>query len=178
MSFIIFAQIPLLGYSLYIIFLRKGYTLGLCSGVLVLCLLWTLGFFTCFSSPYTGGISEAISQNEADGIQWLSGVRETHPYVMSSADDDGNSILPETLSSNMSRAAEFSEFSRKPLYASIIDSEDGTYIEKAAENEPFYVVETTFSKALSTRTQGPNEAQLLRQKHSQGSDRPSCIQDL
>ena len=158
LSFIIFAQIPLLGYSLYIIFLRKGYTLGLCSGVLVLCLLWTLGFFTCFNSPYTGGISEAISQNEADGIQWLSGVRETHPYVMSSADNDGNRILPEILSSNMSRAAELSEFSRKSLYASIYDSEDGTYIEKAAENEPFYVVETTFSKALSTRTQGPNES--------------------
>jgi hypothetical protein len=77
---------------------------------------------------------------------------------MSSADNDGNSVLPETLSSNMSLAAKFSEFSRKSLYASIFNSENGTYTEKAAENEPFYVVETTFSKALSTRIQGPKES--------------------
>jgi hypothetical protein len=56
LSFIIFAQIPLLGYSLYIVFLRKGSILGLGSAVLVLCILWILGFFTCFSSSYTGGI--------------------------------------------------------------------------------------------------------------------------
>jgi hypothetical protein len=157
LSFIIFAQIPLLGYSLYIIFLRKGYTLGLISALLVLCLLWTLGFFTCYSSPHTGGISEAISQNEVEGIQWLSGVKETHPYVMYSADNEGNSILPEILNSNASREAQLSEFPQKSLYASIFDSEDNTYIEKAAEKEPFYVVETTFSKAL-TRAQGPNES--------------------
>ncbi|HET8687422.1 MAG TPA: hypothetical protein VFM18_12280, partial [Methanosarcina sp.] len=101
LSFIIFAQIPLLGYSLYIIFLRKGYTLGLISALLVLCLLWTLGFFTCYSSPHTGGISEAISQNEVEGIQWLSGVKETYPYVMSSADTEGSSTLSGILSSNM-----------------------------------------------------------------------------
>lgn len=52
MSFIIFAQIPLLGYSLYIIFLRKRYILGLVSAILIICLLWTLRFFTCFSSLY------------------------------------------------------------------------------------------------------------------------------
>ncbi len=53
MSFIIFAQIPLLGYSLYIIFLRKRSILGLVSAMLVICILWTLRFFTCFSSLYT-----------------------------------------------------------------------------------------------------------------------------
>jgi hypothetical protein len=159
LSFIIFAQIPLLGYSLYIIFLRKGYTLGLCSGILVLCLLWTLGFFTCFSSPYTGGISEAISQNEADGIQWLSGVKETYPYIMSSADIDESSTLPGILSSNISQAAEIAPVSQKPLYASKNDSE-GSYVGKAAEKEPFYVVETTFSKALSARAQGSDEKSI------------------
>jgi hypothetical protein len=156
LSFIIFAQIPLLGYSLYIIFLRKGYALGLCSGILVLCLLWTLGFFTCFSSPYTGGISEAISQNEAEGIQWLSGVKETYPYVMS-VDTDGSSILPGILSSKVSRAAEVAQVSQKPLYVSKNVSEDGIYVGKTAENEPFYVVETTFSEALSARVQENDE---------------------
>jgi len=160
LSFIIFAQIPLLGYSLYIVFLRKGYTLGLCSAVLVLCLLWTLGFFTCFSSPYTDGVSEAISQNEAQGIQWLSGVRETYPYVMSPTNPDGSSILPEILGSDKNQTAELSESSQKPLYTSKNDFKDGVSVEKAAENEPFYVVETAFSEALSARAQGSDETSV------------------
>ncbi|WP_292388731.1 hypothetical protein [Methanosarcina sp. UBA5] len=131
LSFIIFAQIPLLGYSLYIIFLRKGYTLGLGSAVLILCLLWTLGFFTCFSSPYTGGVSEAISENEADGIQWLSGVKETYPYIMSCIDEDG-----------------------------IITQPGMSVVEKVAEKKPFYIVGTTYSEILSTREQEPNETSV------------------
>jgi hypothetical protein len=160
LSFIIFAQIPLLGYSLYIVFLRKGYTLGLCSAVLVLCLLWTLGFFTCFSSPYTDGVSEAVSQNEAQGIQWLSGVRETSPYVMSSVDPDGNSTLPGILGSNINLKDE-TESSQKLIYTSKNDSDDGTSVEKAAaEDEPFYIVETTFSEALSSSVQGSNKTSI------------------
>lgn len=158
LSFIIFAQIPLLGYSLYIVFLRKGYTLGLCSAVLVLCLLWTLGFFTCFSSPYTNGVSEAISQNEVQGIQWLSGVKETSPYVMSSINQDESVILPEPLGIN-SRMAELTGSSQKLLYASKNDSKGGISVEKAAE-EPFYIVETTFSDALSSKVQGSNNASI------------------
>ena len=142
LSFIIFAQIPLLGYSLYIIFLRKGYTLGLGSAVLVLCLLWTLGFFTCFSSPYTGGVSEAISENEADGIQWLSGVREAYPYVMSCTDKYEIITQPERLGSNMSRTG-LDDVSQKLLYTSKNDSEGGISVKKAAENETFYIAETT-----------------------------------
>lgn len=161
LSFVVFAQIPLLGYSLYIIFLRKGYTLGLGSAVLVLCLLWTLGFFTCFSSPCTGGISEAISHNEAEGIQWLSGARETYQYdVIYSANIDGSGTLPCILSSNTNRASELAEVSKKPLYASKIDSKDGMSVEKAAEREPFYIVETTFSEALRARAQGSNETSV------------------
>jgi hypothetical protein len=159
LSFIIFAQIPLLGYSLYIVFLRKGYTLGLCSAVLVLCLLWTLGFFTCFSSPYTDGVSEAISQNEAQGIQWLSGVRETYPYVMSSISPDGSSILTGALGTN-NRKAELTGSFQKLLYASKNDFKDGVSVEKAAENESFYIVETTFSEALSARVQGSDETSV------------------
>ncbi|MGB3855602.1 MAG: hypothetical protein WBH83_03340 [Methanosarcina flavescens] len=151
LSFIIFAQIPLLGYSLYIIFLRKGYTLGLGSAVLVLCLLWTVGFFTCFSSPYAGGVSEAISQNEAEGIQWLSGVKETYPYIMSSPDmEEGNPTQPGILSSSSSPA---DKGSQKPHYTSRNDLENDISVKKVPENEPFYVVETTFSDAFIARAQ-------------------------
>ncbi len=158
LSFIIFAQIPLLGYSLYVIFLRKGYTLGLGSAVLILCLLWTLGFFTCFSSPYTGEISEVVTQNEVEGIQWLSGVKETYPYIMSSGGEEGSSTLPGTFSGNLSRSAEVTEISVIPIYASKCDSEGVIPLDKAAENEPFYLVVTTFSEALSLNDQASDEA--------------------
>ncbi len=124
LSFIIFAQIPLLGYSLYVIFLRKGYILGLGSAVLVLCLLWTLGFFTCFSSPYAGGISEAVSQNEVNGVKWLLKANDNAPYIMSS-EGNGVSGLPEKFSENRS------------------------VFEKPVENKPSYLVVTTFSEALN-----------------------------
>jgi hypothetical protein len=125
LSFVILAQIPLLGYSLYVIFLRKGYTLGLGSAVMILCLLWTLGFFTCFSSPYTGGVSEGISINEAEGIHWLSEVRDTYPYIASSG--EGNEfVVPGDLNGNQNLSSNYSEI-----------------------NEPFYFVVTTYSKALS-----------------------------
>lgn len=155
LSFIIFAQIPLLGYSLYVIFLRKGYTLGLGSAVLVLCLLWTLGFFTCFSSPYTGGVSEAISENEAGGIQWLSGVSENYPYIMSCTDKDG--IITQ---SGIISPAGLAKVSQNPLYASKNDSKEGIYIEKAAEKEPFYIVGTTFAEAA--RAQKSNETSVSK----------------
>ncbi len=160
LSFIIFAQIPLLGYSLYVIFLRKGYTLGLGSAVLVLCLLWTLGFFTCFSSPYTGEISEVVSQNEVEGIQWLSGVKETYPYIMSSGGEERSSTLPGTFSGNLSRSAEFAEISARPIYASKSDSEGIIPLDKAAENEPSYLVVTAFSEALSLNEQESDEASV------------------
>lgn len=155
LSFIIFAQIPLLGYSLYVIFLRKGYTLGLGSAVLVLCLLWTLGFFTCFSSPYTGGVSEAISENEAGGIQWLSGVSENYPYIMSCTDKDG--IITQ---SGIISPAGLAKVSQNPLYASKNDSKEGIYVEKAAEKEPFYIVGTTFAEVA--RAQKSNETSVSK----------------
>jgi hypothetical protein len=142
LSFIIFAQIPLLGYSLYIIFLRKGSTFGLGTTVLVLCLLWTLGFFTCFNSPYTGGITEAVSQNEAAGIQWLSGVKETPSYIMYPGD------VPDPFSCNLSRSSAFDSTS-KPIYVS--SGSEGTISSQAGKTgkEPFYFVVTTFSEVLS-----------------------------
>lgn len=159
LSFIIFAQIPLLGYSLYIIFLRKGYTLGLGSAVLVLCLLWTLGFFTCFSSPYTGGISESISENEVDGIQWLSGVREPYPYFTSDVDPD-LSRTSGILSSNMNWTTGLADVPKKPLYIYKNDLKNGISVEKTAENEPFYVIKTTFSEALTASEQKSDETSV------------------
>jgi hypothetical protein len=148
LSFIIFAQIPLLGYSLYVIFLRKGYTLGLGSAVLILCLLWTLGLFTCFSSPYIGGISEAISQNEVEGIHWLSEVKENYPYIMSFGEEEGN-VLPGNFSDKLGRSDGFAENSAMPpIHTTKSDSHGILPLVRPAENKPFYLVVTTFSKAL------------------------------
>jgi hypothetical protein len=153
LSFIIFAQIPLLGYSLYIIFLRKGSTFGLGTTVLILCLLWTLGFFTCFNSPYTGGITEAVSQNEAEGIQWLAQVKETPSYIMYPRD------VPDPFSCNLSRSYAFDSTS-KPIYVSsgsegVISSPTGK-----TGKEPFYFVVTTFSEVLSLDKQKSNGMQV------------------
>jgi hypothetical protein len=156
LSFIIFAQIPLMGYSLYVIFLRKGYTLGLGSAIMILCLLWTLGFFTCFISPYTGGVSEGLSQNEAEGIHWLSEVRENHPYIISSGEGKEISAVPGGLSGNF-KSTNFSENSVTPVYAPTSDSDVVLPLEGSDENEPFYLVVTTFSKALSLNERNHNE---------------------
>src|SRR5665647_23954 len=150
LSFIIFAQIPLLGYSLYVIFLRKGYTLGLGSAVMILCLLWTLGFFTCFSSPYTGGISEGVSQNEVEGIHWLSDVRENYPYIIPLGEEKEINTPPRSFIGNLDRSAEISS---RSIYTSKSDLEAVLPLERPAENEPFYLVVTTFSKALSLNDQ-------------------------
>jgi hypothetical protein len=148
LSFIIFAQIPLMGYSLYVIFLRKGYTLGLGSAVMILCLLWTLGFFTCLNSPYTGGVSEGVSHNEVEGIHWLSGVRENYPYIISSVEEKEISAVPGSLSGNYNLYANYSENSIAPVYAPTSVPDVVLPVEGANENEPFYLVVTTFSKAL------------------------------
>ena len=152
MSFIIIAQIPLMGYSLYVIFLRKGYTLGLGSAVMILCLLWTLGFFTCLSSPYTGGVSEGISQNEAEGIHWLSEVQENYPYYISSGEGKEISAAPGGFSGNNHLSINSSGNSITPVYASTSVPDVVLSSEGSTENEPLYLVVTTFSKALS-----PNE---------------------
>ncbi len=156
LSFIIFSQIPLLGYSLYVIFLRKGYTLGLGSAIMILCILWTLGFFTCFSSPYTGGISEGISQNEVEGIHWLSEVKENYPYVMSSEEGDEISALPESLSGSLSQSDLVETTTKSPIYTSKDDPEVILPLERPAEKEPSYLIVTTFSKALSSNEQEDN----------------------
>jgi hypothetical protein len=149
LNLIIFAQIPLLGYSLYVIFLRKGYTFGLGSTVLILGLLWTMGFFNCFSSPYIGGISEAISQNEMEGIHWLSEVKENYPYIMSFGEKEEINSLTGNFSNNSYRSAEFAEaWQRLPIYTLKSDSKVDFPLESPNRNEPFYLMVTTFSKSL------------------------------
>ena len=150
LSFIIFAQIPLLGYSLYIVLLRKGYATGLGATILVLGFLWTLGFFSCFSSPYAGGISEAIPQNEVEGMQWLIESKAAYPYVMSAeeynAEESKRDVDPEIYFVGKESNA-LSEISsrRQPVPAN--GFKDVKSLE-ASTNEPFYLVVTTFSEAL------------------------------
>jgi len=170
LSFIIFAQIPLLGYSLYVIFLRKGYTLGLGSAVMILCLLWTLGFFNCFSSPYTGGISEGISQNEAEGIHWLSGVKENYPNIMSLGDGNEIKTLQRDFSGIPGLSAGFAEIPARPVYAPIRGSKVVSPLEEPAENEPFYLIVTTFSKALSLNEREYNEVPGFSLNNQMGSN--------
>ncbi|MDQ1276770.1 MAG: hypothetical protein QG610_2348 [Euryarchaeota archaeon] len=130
LSFIIFAQIPLLGYSLYIVLLRKGYPTGLGATILVLGFLWTLGFFSCFSSPYAGGISEAVPQNEVEGMQWLVESKAAYPYAISSVEKEGY-----TFSENSSINREQFE----------VSSEDSA---NPGSSEQSYIIVTTFSEAM------------------------------
>lgn len=140
LSFIIFAQIPLLGYSLYIVLLRKGYTVGLGATILVLGLLWTLGFFSCFSSPYTGGISEAVTQNEVEGMRWLVESKAACPYVMSSGEKVGYTFSGNSTDS----PGQYDAF-----------PEDVNFFMNPTTSGPFYLVVTTFSEALNLEKSGP-----------------------
>jgi hypothetical protein len=159
LSFIIIAQIPLLGYSLYVIFLRKGYTLGLGSAVMILCLLWTLGFYSCVSSPCTGGISEGVSQNEAAGIHWLSEAKEKHIYIMSLGERKKINTLPECFSGNGLSVDLANIAAKPPINDPTNSSEILSPLERQAESEPFYLVVTTFSKALSLKEREHNGVQ-------------------
>ncbi|MHC1756434.1 MAG: hypothetical protein AB9861_13575 [Methanosarcina sp.] len=158
LSFIIFAQIPLLGYSLYIVLLRKGYTTGLGATILVLGLLWTLGFFSCFSSPYTGGISEAVTQNEVEGMQWLIESKAAYPYVTSSGDKE-DYIFSETSVDylenidNPGKPEGSSEAFAGSGSAFAGDPEDTKSLNNQAIG-PFYLVVTTFSEALNLEKSG------------------------
>ena len=154
LSFIIFAQIPLLGYSLYIVLLRKGYTTGLGATILVLGLLWTLGFFSCFSSPYAGGISEAIAQNEVEGIQWLVGAKASDPYVMSSGEKVGYTYSGNSADSPGQYDA-FPERSTISRSAPANRPEDVNSLTNYGTNGPFYLVVTTFSE-VNLEKSGPD----------------------
>ena len=153
LSFIIFAQIPLLGYSLYIVLLRKGHITGLGATILVLGLLWTLGFFSCFSSSYAGGISEAITQNEVEGLQWLVGSKAADPYVMFSGEKVGYTFSGNSADSPGQYDA-FPEGSTISGSAPANRPEDVKVLNNYTTSEPFYLVVTTFSEALNLEKSG------------------------
>jgi len=148
LSFIIFAQIPLLGYSLYIVLLRKGYTPGLIATILALGLLWTLGFFSCFSSPYAGGISEAVAQNEVEGMNWLTGAKAAYPYVLYSG-EKMNSPFSGNSTGIQGKYDSFPEVYPTSGSAPANRPEDVMSLKNPADTGPFYLVVTTFSEALS-----------------------------
>lgn len=147
LSFIIFAQIPLLGYSLYIVLLRKGYPTGLGAAILVLGFLWTLGFFSCFSSPYTGGVSEAVPQNEVEGIQWLVESKAAYPYITSSGEKEGYAFSGK--SSHNSEQLKVSSIDSSSIGSRLSNSsEDVMSLKNTTTSESFYLIVTTFSEAL------------------------------
>lgn len=148
LSFIIFAQVPLLGYSLYIVFLRKGYTIGLGATILVLGLLWTLGFFSCFSSLSAGGISEAVTQNEVEGMQWLVGSKAADPYVMFSGKTGGYTFSGNS-AGKPGKSDTFPEASTTSGAALANSPKDVNYLSNSTMGKPFYLVVTTFSEALN-----------------------------
>jgi len=147
LSFVIFAQIPLLGYSLYIVLLRKGYPTGLVATILVLGFLWTLGFFSCFSSPYAGGVSEAIPQNEVEGMWWLVDSKAAYPYVISSG-EKGDHVLSGNSFSSQKQFYPFSEASANPGSTLSNLSEGEASLNNPTTNGPFYLIVTTFSEAM------------------------------
>jgi len=166
LSFIIFAQIPLLGYSLYIVLLRKGYPTGLGATILVLGFLWTLGFFSCFSSPYTGGISEAIPQNEVEGMQWLVDSKAEYPYVISSGEKEGY-VFSGKSSSNQKPFDTFSEASANPGSTLSNRPEDAASLKNSTTNGgPFYLIVTTFSEAMGMEKLADSEMEYSSSRNS------------
>ena len=155
LSFIIFAQIPLLGYSLYIVFLRKGYTTGLGATILVLGLLWTLGFFSCFSSLYAGGISEAVTQNEVEGMQWLAGSKAADPYVMFPEETVGYTFSGNS-AGKPGKSDPFPEASTTSGAAPANSPKYVNYLSNSTTGGPFYLVVTTFSEALNMGKSDPD----------------------
>lgn len=147
LSFIILAQIPLLGYSLYIVLLRKGYPTGLGAAILVLGFLWTLGFFSCFSSPYTGGVSEAVPQNEVEGVQWLVDSKAAYPYLVSSA-EKGAYVFSGTSSSKQVQSDTLSGASGNSESMSSNLSENAASLKNPTTDGPFYLIVTSFSEAM------------------------------
>jgi hypothetical protein len=156
LSFVIFAQIPLLGYSLYIVLLRKGYPTGLGATILVLGFLWTLGFFSCFSSPYAGGVSEAIPQNEVEGMQWLVDSKAAYPYVISSG-EKGDHVFSGNSFSSQKQFYPFSEASANPDSSLSNISEGEASLKNPTTNGPFYLIVTTFSEAMGTEKLADSE---------------------
>ena len=156
LSFIIFAQIPLLGYSVYIVLLRKGYPIGLGAAILVLGFVWTLGFFSCFSSPYAGGFSEVIPQNEVEGVQWLVETKSEYPYFVSFSEKE-NYAFSEKSSDNIAQFDAFSGASDNSGPAPVSLSENLMPLESTTANEPFYLIVTSFSEAIGLEISGKPE---------------------
>jgi len=148
LSFIIFAQIPLLGYSLYIVLLRKGYAPGLVATILALGLLWTLGFFSCSSSPYAGDISEAVAQNEVEGMNWLVGSKAAYPYVLYSG-EQADATFSGNFTGSSGRYDVFPGVCTTSGSAPINRPEDVMSLKNPSTTGPFYLVVTTFSEALN-----------------------------
>ncbi len=75
--FTVYAQVPLFGFSLYIIFFKRSVTL---SKILQVCgilgVIWSLSLFGCFDSPNVYGANSALAYNEVCGMDWFYNVKD------------------------------------------------------------------------------------------------------
>jgi len=77
LNFIVYAQVPLFSYALYLILIKDSIKLknGLRVCV-ILTLIWSLSLFGCFDSPYIYRTNAALTYNEVGGMSWLYNVKD------------------------------------------------------------------------------------------------------
>ncbi|MDD4330848.1 MAG: hypothetical protein PHU28_00695 [Methanosarcinaceae archaeon] len=76
LNFIVYAQVPLFAYSLYVLFFQnKNKRNGIIVAGILTC-VWSLSLFGCFDSPNVYKTNVALTQNEVDGMDWFFKVNE------------------------------------------------------------------------------------------------------
>lgn len=76
LNFVVYAQIPLFAYALYILFFINRITIRkilLISGLLAA--IWGLSLFGCFDSPSVCRTNLALTYNEVHGMEWFYQVK-------------------------------------------------------------------------------------------------------
>jgi hypothetical protein len=81
LNFLVFAQIPLFAYSLYVIFLRRSSIRNFFVVLIILTSVWTLSFFGIFDSPTIFKPNNAITYNEVYGMKWFYENKVDYPIA-------------------------------------------------------------------------------------------------
>lgn len=82
LNVMVYGQIPLFAFSLYIIFLRRSksfYSISLIC--LILTSIWTFSFFGCFDSPRVYRTNVALTYNEVEGMDWFYDVKNDNAFI-------------------------------------------------------------------------------------------------
>lgn len=77
LNFIVYAQVPLFAYSLYLLFLEKSKSYSriiLVCGILLF--VWSLTLFGGFDSPNVSRTNVALTYNEVYGMEWFYEVKD------------------------------------------------------------------------------------------------------